>query len=408
MPRIYVHATFLFFALTALTGAWMRFFPIHPDSIFSYTNVLHGHSHLAILGWQFLALFLIFLTIFWSKIISKKQAISICLAIVVTSFLMFLAFVYQGYGVLSIAMSTIHIFVEYWVVVFIYRQLKAQPVAKSAKLFIIGALISLVISSIGPFSLGVISANGLKEYAIFDMAIYFYLHFQYNGWLTLFLLGLFVLILQMRGLPLNDSFLKKGFWIYIVTLFPNYFHSVLWVEELGNFSNILATIGGIGQWLGIILILVGMKGAWKPLTNGLSKLTTVCLAATFILLFVKSTMELGLMVPALADLVYGTRSVIIGYLHLTLLGFVSIFILAQYQLVGLMNTSRYTTYGFGLFIAGFILNELLLFAQAISEWLFQQTIPYFIQSLLLASLFLLAGVLVMWFAGLKRKASPTI
>jgi len=140
---------------------------------------------------------------------------------------MFLAFLYKGYGVFSIMMSSLHIFVEYWACAFIYSQLKKQKyLPQAAKLFFIGGLISLILSSIGPFSLGIISANGMKETPLFDMAIYFYLHFQYNGWLTLFLTGLFIMILRSIKLQPNTKLLKVGFWLYFMALFPGYFLSI--------------------------------------------------------------------------------------------------------------------------------------------------------------------------------------
>jgi len=405
MPKIYIHFSFLFLLLTALSGVWMRLFPFYPDMLLTYSNVLHGHSHLAILGWAFLGVFIIFLRIFWKTITAKKQAIAICFSLFLVSFIMFLAFLYQGYGVFSIIMSTIHIFVEYWAAVFIYKQLKRQKkLPQVARFFFNGALISLIISSIGPFLLGFISANGMKESPIFDMAIYFYLHFQYNGWLTLFLIGLFYVILLSKQIAIKEDKLKIGFWFYFIALFPGYFLSVLWMDDLGIFANIFADIGSVGQFIGIVTILVTFYAARDSLKNYLSKVTFHCLQFTFLLLFLKSTMELGLMIPDLAALVYDTRSVIIGYLHLTLLGFVSIFILTQYQMDGILRPSRLLTYGFIIFFTGFMLNELLLFLQSLIEWVAHSTIPYYNEGLLIASITLAIGVFILWIAVKNNQA----
>ncbi|HLR09699.1 MAG TPA: hypothetical protein VK136_10685 [Bacillota bacterium] len=403
MLRIFVHLSFFLFMLTALSGTYMRALPFFPDMPVPYTNMLHAHSHVAILGWAFLGVFIIFLTIGWPVIKRKTYATLITCTILLVSLVMFAAFLYQGYGLYSIIISTIHIFIEYWAAIFIWQQLrKREEFATTGRLFIKGSLVALVISSLGPFSLGFIAANGLKDSFLFDMAIYFYLHFQYNGWLFLVLIGLFIFILQRKGIRTQTWVLKTGFWLYFISLFPGYLLSVLWVD-LGRWSWILASIGSIGQWVAVILILMALLRTWTSLQSRIAQLTRVALAITWTLLFCKSTMELGLMVPGLAETVYNTRHVIIGYLHLTLLGFVSIFILTQYQLTGLLNGRRETNkLGFFLFLIGFILNEGVLFLLGLFAWLQWPTIPYSSNALFAAALFLVVGISIIWRSVLRK------
>ncbi|TCJ02816.1 hypothetical protein [Cytobacillus praedii] len=402
MPRLFVHFTFFFFTLTALSGVWMRFVPFNPTSSIPYTNVLHGHSHLAILGWAFLGAFIIFLSVYWRTIRQRNQAIALTMMLFFTSLLMFAAFLYQGYGIISIVMSSIHIFVEYWAAVFIIRQLKIQnEVPKSGLLFIKASLLTLVISSFGPFSLGYISANGMKDSIFFDVAIYFYLHFQYNGWLYLFLVGMFIILVHSKNIFIQSSYITYGFWFYMLSLFPGYFSSILWVD-LGEFGMILAAIGSIGQWIGVIFTLAAFKTIWGELARHLSKFTITCLYITFLLLFFKSTMELGLISPTLANLIYDTRSIVIGYLHFTLLGFVSIFILAQYQMLNIITTKWLSILGFSIFFAGFLLNKLLLFGQGLFQWLDFPRLTFDTGGLLLASGLLLIGILILWLSFFQK------
>src|SRR5690625_460439 len=387
MPRYIVHFTFIFFMITALSGVWMRAFAFYPDFSVPYSNILHGHSHLAILGWAFLGVFVIFLVNYWKELEQKKQAIAIAVTLFVVTAVMFAAFLYQGYALFSIALSTIHIFVEYWAAIFIYRQLKSRlNIPGTAKLFIKGALIALVVSSLGPYGIAYVSASGMKESALYEMAIYFYLHFQYNGWLLLFLIGLFIIILHFKKINLSASALKIGFWFYFIALFPGYFLSILWSEELGTAANIIDGIGGTAQWLGIIFIIMAYLKSWFKLKMVYSKLALISLSITFLLLFIKSTMELGLLIPALLPLIYDSRSVIIGYLHFTLLGFISFFILTQYVMTGLLKTRKLTIYGTIIFLGGFLLNELLLFGQGLTEWMRISGLPLYTEGLLAASL----------------------
>src|SRR5690625_6963601 len=79
--------------------------------------------------------------------------------------------------------------------------------------------------------------------------------------------------------------------------------------------------------------------SWKPIRRRMAKITSLTLLLTFLLLFFKSVMELGLLSPYLAKLVFNTRSVITGYLHFTLLGFISLFILTQLQMIKVIDTN---------------------------------------------------------------------
>ncbi|NSL50938.1 hypothetical protein [Calidifontibacillus erzurumensis] len=403
MPTIFVHASFFFFTLVALSGVWMRLQFLHPVPFLPYTNILHGHSHLAILGWAFLGAFFLFLTYYWRTLKQKKQGIILFFLLMIVSVLMFISFLYQGYGLFSIIFSTTHIFLEYWTSLFIYQQIKIEGnELKSEKLFIFSSLFFLVLSSLGPFALGYISAIGQKESYWFDMAMYFYLHFQYNGWLTLFLIGMFILICKKQSIRLEDRLLEIGFWIYVLSLFPGYFLSVLWVD-LGNLMIFLAILGSIGQWIGVIFILLAFLKSWKDISSQYATLISVILALTFLFLFIKSTTELGLIIPDLSILIYETRSIVIGYLHLTLLGFVSIFILAQNFMLKILPVKRLSIKGMILLIIGFLLNELLLFGQGLLEWTTRERIPYLNEGLFLASGLLLLGIIILWMTITRQK-----
>src|SRR5699024_9180592 len=97
-----------------------------------------------------------------------------------------------------------------------------------------------------------------------------------------------------------------------------------------------------------------------------------------------------------ATLIFDTRPVIVGYLHLMLLGFISIFILTQYQITGLLVEQKNTVlYGFGIFIFRFVINELVLFISVLAV-LYAWNIPLTNELLFIASILLLIGILLIW------------
>src|SRR5690625_2567450 len=91
MPRQFTHLAFILFIITALSGIWLRTFP-YVTSFINYDHVLHGHSHIAILGWAFFGLYLIFLKILWPTLKQKKHAIILGYVIFFVSLLCFSPF----------------------------------------------------------------------------------------------------------------------------------------------------------------------------------------------------------------------------------------------------------------------------------------------------------------------------
>lgn len=408
MPRIFFHLAFLLFALTAITGIWMRAIPFLSNSWLHYEHILHGHSHIAILGWAFFGLYIVFLSILWPNIQKKRQATLLAVAIFVVSVLMFFAFLYEGYATYSIIMSTLHIFIEYWAAYFIYQQIKIQMnFPKVGKMFIYGSLIALMISSLGPFALGYFGAMGMRDTSFFDMSIYFFLHFQYNGWLFLCVIGLFIFILHRKKINLVNPFIIYGFWVYVISLFPWYLSAILWAD-VGLFIRIIANIGSIGQIIGVLLIIFGIRNVWSHLQTSFPTLSVLSIRSALLLLLIKSLMEVGLVIPALSELVFNTRSVIIGYLHLVLLGFISLMIIILMQMVQVIDAYKETALiGTIVFAGGFIVNELALFFMGLTLWTNMFQIPYYHETLLIASILLLIGICIFWMS-MPRKYEKLI
>lgn len=393
-----VHIALLYFTLTALSGVWLRLY-VFSDTVqvTDYNYLLHGHSHIAVLGWTFFAAFALISVLLGKE--TKKVVTYLTILLLFVTIPMFIAFLMQGYALYSIIFSTLHIFVQYMVAYFIVRIVrKNREIPPSSRSFIYGSIVMLIISSIGPFSLGAIASQGLRDEPIFEMAVYFYLHFQYNGWLTLLLIGTFLFILKRNKIDYSEKLMKYSFVVYSIALFPSYFLSVLWYD-FGFVGILCAVLGALGQLLGVILFIVAMLNVKDVLKQKFSPFIRFNLYFVLFLLITKSMMELGLLYLPLGELVYETRSVVIGYLHLTLLGFISIFFITQFLLTNLLDeNSNLLKLGSAIFLIGFILNELVLFISALYTWLQIGSLPLSQSLLLIASLLLLIGILFTWFS----------
>lgn len=383
----------------------MRLFPFSTVAHqVNYDHILHAHSHIAILGWTFLATVLLYIYVMWEHLPRKREAKWMIVLTAIISFVMFFAFLYQGYALYSIILSVMHIFIEYWVVLFIFRTIKYNHnIPRIAAMFFKAGGIMLVISSIGPFALGAIASMGLRTSPLFDMAIYFYLHFQYNGWLYLMLIGFIIVFLKKHHISLCEKWLKISFYTYTIALFPGFLLSILWYD-LGMVSYLLGAIGGIGQFIGVGLLLLVIWEVRQKIKAKFDQLFYHLITISLSILFIKAFLELGLSVPALAAVVYDTRHVVIGYLHLTLLGFVTLLLFALFHLTELIRVNR-QIYQFGIytFIIGFCINEFVLFTATLFEWMGIGAFPLQNSLLLIASITMLISVFFIWLPTSKHE-----
>ena len=110
----------------------------------------------------------------------------------------------------------------------------------------------------------------------------------------------------------------------------------------------------------------------------------------------KLLLQLGSTIPALSDLAFGFRPIVIGYLHLVLLGVISLFLLGYMftEKYFMLNKSAKT--GVLIFACGVILNEILLMVQGVAA-ISYNTLPFINEMLLGTALILFTGTLLLTF-----------
>jgi hypothetical protein len=359
--------------ITALAGVFMRSMAIFPITGIEYEYILHAHSHLALLGWGYMSVFLLFLAEFFDK--TEQQQVQIKILFWSTQFTiigMFISFSLQGYALFSIAFSTIQVLLSYWFVIITWRHLRYKAIAMQGQpisfLYVKASLVCLVLSSIGPWSLAILSANELQDSPLYEAAVYFYLHFQYNGWFTLGLLAVLLRIFEKRGVIIPHSLLKIQLGLYVGSILPSFILSVLWME-IHFIWYVIAALAGAVQWIAMVIFchyIYRIRAIVKEIFQGWGR---GLLIIAMVVLLIKVTLELGLVMPGLTELIYSSRSIVIGYLHLTLLGFVSILCLSLFLHQGWLNeTWKSSRLGYSLFLIFFGVNEFILFLQGLYDW----------------------------------------
>jgi hypothetical protein len=321
----YIRIPLLFLFAGSVIGVVLRAQVIFAFPFINYTNLLHGHSHIMFLGWVFNALFIAFVI---NYIEDKKQRMFRILFVLlqVLNIGMLIAFPLQGYAALSIAFSTLHTLLSFVFILIFFRHV-SKKAAQSVWLAKI-ALGFCTLSALGPFSLAYLVANGMQTTKWYNYAIYFYLHFQYNGFFFFGTASLFVHLLEKRG-QFNPLALKGSWRWLIAACFPTYFLSILYSQPATLF-NLVGAAGAFMQLYAYTNIFQWIDNRRIQLRSIFGNMFTFLklIAAAIALKF---GLQLLSAVPAVADMAYAFRSITIGYLHLVLLGIVSAALLVWYH-----------------------------------------------------------------------------
>lgn len=399
MERFGIRLTILYFFLVAALGTLLRSIPFFHLSSIDYNYVLHAHSHVAILGWGYLAMFLLFANQFFPNAFKTERHIRICFILThLAIFGIFITFLLQGYGMFSNSFLALHGLLIYWFVFWFFRHShRALKTSRNGTkniplVYANGALVALFISFFGPWSLGYLAASGLRDTPWFDLSVYFFLHFQYNGWFLFGLIAIVYAILVKLRIPFSRKLARLQFWFGFVSLFPAFLLYSLLLDP-GHGWRAVAFLANCLQLVSVILFCVNMWRARSGLVEKWPRWSQVFLSLSVMALLLKTIMEILSAIPGLSELVFDTRSVVIGYLHLVLLGFMSFLVLALFLHKGWLEADgNVTRIAFTLFIIGFLLNELTLFLQGLMSWTSGLTLPYANALLFIAALMLLCGI----------------
>jgi hypothetical protein len=343
------------FLLAALLGVMLRYYFIHPVPGFNYKNWLQVHSHVMFLGWITLALFVMIIRKLSQ---ARSQMFKFSIVIFQLSVLaLFISFPAGGYGIGSVIALTICMAASILVMINIFKGSKEDD--HIGWKYIKSGLFFMVFSCLGPLALGPITALGMKNTPWHDFAIYFYLHFQYNGWFFLAILGLVILDLPAAWMKNNLNFLQNGWYLPIVAVFLTYFLSLL-DHGYSLLFNLLGGLGAAAQLTYVILFLVKIKRSATESDGLFSGKGSWLFQLSIMALLLKLCLQLLSALPVLASFAFSHRNIIIAFLHLTLIGFVSFFILDRYREEKWISQGVFSSVSIMVLISGFLLNEFVL------------------------------------------------
>ncbi|HSF46438.1 MAG TPA: hypothetical protein VLA58_10525 [Chitinophagaceae bacterium] len=385
-------------AIVALLGSLLRTKILFPLPWIDHKNFINAHSHFAFGAWislSFLAMFTD--TLLPESKMNKAWYNQMLWGLQLSSIGMLLSFPFQGYGAISIFFSTMFILFSYGYAWAFIKDMSRSGTKGPEVILAVSALICLVISSFGPFTLAYVLASGSLNAILYKDAVYFYLHFQYNGFFTLAIFALLIAKLKDDSKDYRASLFAK---LLCFSIIPSFFLTLLWHSENWLVRSLALT--------GVLLLLASLfmffrfmltKPARQVFPHPIALLVCRLALISFVL---KILLQAGTVVPELGHAVFGLRPVIIGFLHLVFLGLASFYILAEYIQRQVLDTgrgiARTAIYGF---MTSVVVQETVLLVQGVGL-LAGTSFSMFNWILWVLSIMLFTFALLMAVSGLKN------
>ena len=399
--------------IVALIGLLMRYKIGFEFPFLDQKHLQHSHSHFAFSGWISHTL-MVLMVGFLEKRIEKRDKNTehrlsrkynlVLIANLICAYGMLIFFIIQGYGMISIFFSSSSIVVAGVFALFYFKDLRQIADDDLIKNWFKAALFFNLFSSLGTFALAYMMVTKNIHQNEYLASIYYYLHFQYNGWFFFACMGLLTAFLNLKSS--ENVFFNRTFWLFFIACIPAYFLSTLWLD-LPTWVYTVTVISAFVQvyaWFRYLIIIV--KTRREYLQNFPFFLRYVLLFVGFAL-SIKFILQLGSTIPVLSHLAYGFRPIVIAYLHLVLLAVITLFLLFYMYATHLIHFNKPIKIGVIIFSIGVVLNEIILAIQGVAA--FSYTLVPFVNEMLFgAALVLVLGIGITAFYSIIKVKNPPV
>ncbi|QOG01796.1 hypothetical protein [Flavobacterium sp. MDT1-60] len=397
--RSWVICCFLNFIVASIMGLMIRFAYLFPFKSINYIYLLHAHSHVAMLGWVYIVIYVLTVHFFIPKDKSDKPIYNQLFWITEFTVLgMMISFPIQGYALFSIVFSTLHILLSYVFCWLVWRDHSKDK--KGVEKLLIASILFMVFSTFGVWCLGpTINMLG-KQSVFYQIAIQFFLHFQFNGWFLFAVLALFLK-------QFKNGIETKQFKTFLIGLIVATFFTVAFPISWYLKSSILkwvTILGVLSQLIAFIYFYKILKPQIKVFKANLDSITKKAYGLALCSLSLKIIVQLIVVLPNLADISHQIRSWVIGFIHLTTLGIITGFLFGILLQNNLLPRKAYLLkIGVKCFFFGYVITEILLFMQGIFYYSGKGLLFGYYEAIFGASIFIVAGLLSIMISVLKTK-----
>lgn len=390
MKKSWLVVCFLNFFVAAMMGLILRWMYLDPLPAINFQFLVHGHSHVALLGWTYLAIYCLTIQYFIPK---KSQVKPVFNRLFWTTEIavigMMVDFPIHGYAILSIFFSTLHIFCSYFFAYLIWKETKEYNTPENKLLHT--ALFFMLFSTIGVWCLGPAVGVMGKASAFYQIAIQFFLHFQFNGW---FLFAILALLLRSSKSTLKKNFFNSFYRYFVIGTLLTFSLPVSWYLT----HPILYYLNSFG----VAFLFIAMYYFKKMHVEGIqtyffnnTKLEKKMYQLAFFSLLLKIGLQGILLYPEVSKTIHHIKSFIIGYIHLMMLGIITFFIFVFLSKSHFLQPKvRLEKWGLVFVMIGFCTTEIILLFQGICQFIEYGTLPFYHYLLFSLSIFLPLGIIL--------------
>lgn len=344
--------------LLAVSGTLLRYKIAFSLPAIDQQAMLHAHSHFAFSGWLSQAfMFMMLLAVFRKTTEPVSEYNTILLTHLISAYGILISFLFGDNNLVYIIFSLINVIAALWFAGKIFGKLKSSIIETTFRWFKT-ALVFFVLSLLGSVVYSWIHISGNTNIKLHLIIEYFFLHFTYNGW---FVFAGFGLLYSFFTDEIRNSKRLYRIWLmFTIACVPAYLLSVLWLK-LNLVVHLIVVAAALMQLVAWFMLMPAIKKL-----NNLNKVTSVLWMLAAVAYTIKLILQAGSTIPELSHFAFGYRPVVIGYLHLMLLGVCSFFVIGSLLHSGLIRLNKIIFTGVLVFITGVILNELFLSVQGIS------------------------------------------
>lgn len=396
------------FCLVALAGVTLRYKINYALPVVNQKNLLHGHSNFAFTGW--VTVVLMTLTVYY---LQKQKAEftpgkynTIIGLNCVFAYGLFISFIIEGYDVFSLTFTCLSILTSYVFIGAYYSDLKKVTDPSLAPWWLKASLVLWAISSLGAITIAYLMANTILIQDWYFGSIYFFLHFQYNGWFLFACFALLFYTLYIKGRLKDSAINKKLFFMMAITVVPAYILSIFWLK----LPLVLHWIGIVAGFLQLFVLIYFVGLFFKIKKTGTERFSPVTKALWImagIAFILKIILQLLSIFPDLSSYAFGYRPIIIGYLHLSFLGIISFFILGYINEISASLQRRFSSIGVFIFVFGVLAQELILMFQGL-EALQVEPLPFANKALFYCAVIIFTGLLWTLISFVRNKKSTEV
>lgn len=359
----WVDLSILSLCTVALMGLGMRSKMVFALPFLNYNHLLEAHFHFSFGGWVTLIIMALFVYELLPETQNKKPIYQWLLGgIAILAWGMLITFLLWGYNTFSIITSLSFVILTYFFGWIFIRDLLKAKLESSVAMLAISSIVYLIISSSGLFIIAYIVFNESFDAILYRDALFTYLHFQYNGFFTLAIFALLFKLIGQRTTVRGNKNIRRFSIVLCISIIPSLFLSYLW-QDPNLWFRVIAIIGSFLLLFTFYLFLLSalsLRTIYKD-ERPVLRLLVILSFGSFML---KVLLQSLTIFPVIGNAIFGNRPIIMGFLHLVFLGFVTLFILAYFIKKELMNSKIiWTNIAVIVFATAVIFNEGLLITQ---------------------------------------------